>query len=84
MLVLTRKVGERIIIGDGIIVAVNRVAGNRVTLGIDAPDNVRIMRGEIEPVVHAFGREGESCPKGGTPFSDETDVANASVPRLAK
>lgn len=84
MLVLTRKVGERIVIGDGIIVTVNRVAGNRVTLGIEAPDDVRIMRSEIEPMVHAFGREGDSRPKGGSPFSDEPDVANASVPRLAK
>jgi carbon storage regulator len=48
MLVLSRKVGERLIIGGNITVVVNRVAGNRVTLGIEAPDTVRIVRGELE------------------------------------
>ena len=48
MLVLSRKVGERLVIGGNITVVVNRVAGNRVTLGIEAPDTVRIVRGELE------------------------------------
>lgn len=48
MLVLSRKVGERIQIGDDIVVVVNKVAGNRVTIGIEAPGNVRIVRGELE------------------------------------
>jgi carbon storage regulator CsrA len=43
MLVLSRKVGERIVIGDGITVVVNRVSGNRVAIGIDAPDDVKIL-----------------------------------------
>ena len=42
MLVLSRKLGERLVIGDNITVVVNRVAGNRVTLGIEAPSDVRI------------------------------------------
>ena len=45
MLILRRKVGERIVIGDGIVVVVNRVAGGRVTLGIEAPSDVHIVRG---------------------------------------
>ena len=49
MLVLSRKIGERLIIGDGITVVVNRIAGNRVTLGIEAPSDVRIVRGELRP-----------------------------------
>ncbi len=48
MLVLSRKVGERLVIGGNITVVVNRVAGNRVTLGIEAPDTVRIVRGELD------------------------------------
>jgi carbon storage regulator len=47
MLILRRKVGERIVIGDGIVVVVNRVAGGRVTLGIEAPSDVHIVRGEL-------------------------------------
>lgn len=47
MLVLSRKVGERLVIGDDIVLIVNKVAGNRITLAIDAPTNVRIVRGEL-------------------------------------
>ena len=49
MLVLTRKIGEAIVIGDSIVVTVNRTTGNRVTLGIEAPLNVRVLRSELAP-----------------------------------
>jgi carbon storage regulator len=48
MLVLSRKVGERILIGEDISVTVVRVAPGVVRLGIDAPDNLLIMREEIK------------------------------------
>ena len=54
MLVLTRRIGERISIGDNIEIVVRRVAGNRVTLGIEAPRDVRILRSELEPIVDSF------------------------------
>jgi carbon storage regulator len=47
MLVLTRKVGERIVIDDGIVVEVVEVHGNRVRLGICAPGGVPILREEL-------------------------------------
>ncbi len=47
MLILRRRVGEKIVIGDGITVVVSRVSGGRVTLGIEAPDDVHIVRGEL-------------------------------------
>lgn len=47
MLVLSRKVGEKLIIGDGIVVTINRVAGQRVSLGVEAPPHVRIVRSEL-------------------------------------
>ena len=47
MLVLSRKMGERIHIGEEIFVEVRRVAGNRVTLAVCAPKTVRILRGEL-------------------------------------
>lgn len=47
MLVLSRKVGQKIAIGDEIVLVVNRVAGGRVSIGIEAPDHVRIVRGEL-------------------------------------
>jgi carbon storage regulator len=48
MLVLSRKEGERLVIGENIVITVNRISGNRITLGIDAPRDVRVVRGELE------------------------------------
>lgn len=47
MLVLSRKVGEKLVIDGNITVVVNRIAGNRITLGIEAPEHVHIVRGEL-------------------------------------
>jgi carbon storage regulator len=47
MLVLTRKVGEEIYIGDRICIKVIEISGSRVRLGIDAPATLRIYREEV-------------------------------------
>jgi carbon storage regulator len=47
MLVLTRKLGEKIVLGDGIVVTVVAIKGGQVRLGIDAPQEVPVMRGEL-------------------------------------
>ena len=48
MLVLTRSVGERLIIGDGeITLTILDVRGNQVRIGIDAPKDVSVHREEI-------------------------------------
>ncbi|HEY7156241.1 MAG TPA: carbon storage regulator [Gemmataceae bacterium] len=47
MLVLTRKQGEQIIIGENIRITVLAVEGNRVRLGLTAPDDVSILRVEL-------------------------------------
>ena len=47
MLVLTRKADEQILIGDDIKITLVRVRGNSVRIGIDAPRDVRVMRGEL-------------------------------------
>ena len=47
MLVLTRKVGEEILIGDSIKIKVIEISGSKVKLGIDAPAEMRIYREEI-------------------------------------
>jgi carbon storage regulator CsrA len=49
MLVLTRKVGDRIKIGDNITVVIIKIRGNQITVGIEAPRDVRIIRGELDP-----------------------------------
>ena len=47
MLVLSRKVGERILLGDSIRITVVRVSGNGVRLGIEAPGDVAVVREEV-------------------------------------
>jgi carbon storage regulator len=47
MLVLTRKPGQSIMIGDGVEVQVLSVAGEKVRLGISAPRDVSIFRNEV-------------------------------------
>lgn len=47
MLVLTRKPQEQIRIGNDIVITVLQFRGNAIRIGIEAPQNVRVMRGEI-------------------------------------
>lgn len=54
MLVLSRKIGEKIHVGNDITIEVRRVAGNRVTLAVDAPRDVRILRGELREAAMEF------------------------------
>lgn len=53
MLVLTRKVGERVLIGDDIELTVLEVKGDSIRLGIQAPRETRIQRAEIVDAVQS-------------------------------
>jgi carbon storage regulator len=53
MLVLSRKQGEQIKVGEGITVTVLGVRGGVVKLGIDAPPHLRILRGELTEWIKA-------------------------------
>ncbi len=59
MLVLSRRERERIRVGDAIVVTVVRVAGDKVRLGIEAPADMVVLRGELAP------RDGEAPPPPG-------------------
>ena len=56
MLVLTRKAGQRIVIGDGLVITVVSVQGGTVRLGIEAETKVPVYREEILPVDHPARR----------------------------
>ena len=47
MLILTRRLGERIVIGEDVVVEVVRLTGNTVRLGITTPDGVTVWREEL-------------------------------------
>ncbi len=49
MLVLSRKRNEKVLIDGGITVEVLQIKGNTVRLGISAPSDVKVMRGELKP-----------------------------------
>ena len=55
MLVLTRKRGEEIVIGDNIRLTVVAVSGNQVRLGVTAPPDVSVRREELRPKARRFG-----------------------------
>lgn len=54
MLVLSRKVNEKIVIDGGIVVTVVKIEGGQVRLGIEAPSHVKVYREEI---AHKMMRE---------------------------
>ncbi len=47
MLVLSRKIGECIVIGDDTVLVVQAISGNRVRLAIQAPRQTKVLRGEL-------------------------------------
>jgi carbon storage regulator len=57
MLVLTRKPGERLVIGDNIVITVVEVKGDNIRIGIDAPRDVKVYRGEIYEAIAAENRQ---------------------------
>lgn len=49
MLVLSRKLGEKIVIGDNITVTIVKIDRNQIRIGIEAPQDVPVYREEIAP-----------------------------------
>jgi len=69
MLLLTRKLGENIRIGDDVKITIVEVKGNHVKLGIDAPPSVKVHREEIYERIQAENRRAREAElqNGGTP-----------------
>ena len=73
MLVLTRKPGQSIMIGDGVEVQVLSIAGEKVRLGITAPRDISIFRNEVYDRIE---NELEDAGEGDDDGTDEA-VSNA-------
>ena len=69
MLILTRRVGETLMIGDSVTVTILGVKGNQVRVGINAPKDVAVHREEI---FQRIGREGSTA--GADPSPDKSGL----------
>jgi carbon storage regulator len=61
MLILTRRVGESVMIGEDVTITVLRVKGNQVRLGVNAPRTVSVQREEIYERIKTEGPESASA-----------------------
>ena len=57
---LTRKEGEKIMIGEDVVLTVLEVYGNRVRIGLEAPEDIRIHRKEVYDLVNQNGDKPKS------------------------
>ena len=73
MLVLTRKQGERIRIGDDVVITVVRTKGKAVRLGIQAPAHVPVLRGEIAIAIAGERQQPAHETGDGPPDVDASD-----------
>jgi carbon storage regulator len=56
MLILSRKINEKIMIGDDISISIIEVRGDQVRLGVDAPRSVKVFRQEVFDAIKAENR----------------------------
>ena len=68
MLILSRRVGECVKIGDDVSITVLRVKGNQVRLGVNAPKNVAVQRDEISERLKPNLRAAAAKPAVETPL----------------
>ncbi len=68
MLVLSRKLGERILIGDNVSVTVVRITGGGVRIGIEAPPEMAVVREELAEQMKQQDdeRKNPTAPRGGS------------------
>ena len=78
MLILSRRPGESIAIGDDVLVSVIEVSGARVKIGIEAPQHILILRQELREAVKEENRAGHQARP------EEMKAAIGSLQRLLR
>jgi len=79
MLVLARRINERIIIGDNIYVSVVDIKGDQVKLGIDAPAQIKVYRQEVYDAIQEENRKAARS-QGTLPAFDSLFDKNSKKP----
>lgn len=77
MLVLSRRVGESVVIGNDVVVTVLEVRGDVIRVGIEAPREVPVHRSEVHQAIAAT--RGNATPPGTTAPSDRPTAASATA-----
>jgi carbon storage regulator len=76
MLILSRKVNEKIMIGEDISVSILEVRGDQVRLGVDAPKTVKVFRQEVFEAIKAENKAAAES----TPVFPELDLGAEREP----
>ena len=74
MLILTRRIGETVVIGDNINITVLGVKGNQVRLGVNAPKEVSVHREEIYQRIQFEKEAGDAGDKAETDYHNRGNV----------
>lgn len=81
MLSLARRPGQKIRIGDDIVLVVREIRGRQVKIGIEAPPHVRVLRQEIyEELKEANRAAAQSAPNAPNAIPDGTATTKAKSP----
>ncbi|MCA9141719.1 MAG: carbon storage regulator [Planctomycetaceae bacterium] len=78
MLVLTRKTQEQIHIGNNITISILKLKGNTVRIGIEAPRDIRVLRGELPTFDGSFEVEMTESDDSATMASSDAQIASDS------
>jgi carbon storage regulator len=63
MLILSRKINEKVVIGDDITISIIEVRGDQVRIGIDAPKKVKVFRQEVFDAITAENKAASASAK---------------------
>ena len=73
MLILSRKINEKIMIGDNIAVSIIEIRGDQVRIGVDAPKSVKVFRQEVYEAIKAENKAASES----TPAIPQLDLGGA-------